>query len=173
MTNTDKSYAQIKEMSSEDKRVYILRLTSRLDNAEYKASALLRSEIEHFGLSDNLELASCMAKLQVMEQRLNKLNKEYEVEYHNTIIPLARGFIQEQEQMKRNHKQRQLQFSQHRAPVLLAEQIYANQQRELEQLKERQTEQKQAIIKQMSAKLNDCKHDIRVAFADAIGRIYR
>ena len=173
MTKTEKYYTQIKKMSSEDKRAYILRLVSRLDNVEYNASALLHTEIEHFGLGDNQELTSCLAKLQIMEQHLNQLNKKYEVEYHNTVIPMVRGFRQEQEKLNQEHKQNQLQFIQHRAPVLLAEQVYLNQEREMEHLKERQAKQKLAIIKQMSEKINNCKRNIQNVFTNAVEKIYQ
>ena len=170
MKNEQKSCAKI---GDKQKLSHLSRMLAKLDENVYDAYSLLKDEIERHGISNSIEMSQYLVKLQCLEERLNTLNHEYDIEYHNIIIPMVRGFRQEQEKLEQKYNQNKIRIMQHHVPALQINRIQADQISEMAQLKTRQTADKNAAIEQMSAKLNQCKQDIQQTFADALTRIYQ
>lgn len=159
--------------SDPQKQVQLSYMLIKLDENAYDAYSLLKDEIEHHGMSDSLELSQYLVNLQNLGKRLQVLNHEYDVEYHNVIIPMVRAFRQEQEKLNQKYTQSKNQIMSNNTPTLQISRIQADQNREMENLKEHQAATKRATIDKMSAKLNACKRDIMQIFTDALTRIYR
>ena len=170
MKNEQKSCAKIIDQQKQSR---LSRILAKLDDNAYDAYSLLKDEIEHHGILNSMELSQYLVTLQNLEKRFRLLSCEYDVEYHNVIIPMVRAFRQEQEKLEQKYNQNKIQIMRHTVPALQINRIQADQNREMAKLKERQAATKRAAIDKMSAELNACKHDIQQTLIRALMRIYQ
>ncbi len=161
---------KIKDMTHQEKRLYVQHLSYKFHDVNYTPSTLLLEEIKNNDIKDESILKS-FHELEDLEVQRYRLEDEFSATVSRDIAPLKRRFEYEQEQLRKKYQNRIQTFNRVNklAPMSTTEQ-YDQERRKL--LKE-QADYKAQIEKAAKKPLDECNQKIYALFMRTVKQMYR
>lgn len=164
---------KIKDMTAEEKAIYIQHMSYKFHDANTTPSTLLLEEIRKNHIKDK-SVWNDFKELESLEVQHYNLEQEYSATILREIAPLKRVFEYEQEELRKKYQYRVQQPGVFNplnkfAKVTTAEQYDQERRKLLQAQAERKTEIEKAAKKPM----DECHKKIYAVFMRAIRRIYR
>ena len=175
MNTSTKTYKKPNEMTDIEKSERIFRLQNKFYDDKSIPSVLLETEMERTSLSNDPSLLSGIQQLKALESRAAVLRNEYDIKLTNALIPLVRGFEQQQKKLHKEHEEECNKIMRTFGPIrtIQMEVILQKQESKLADLRHIQEQQKADLKKKLSAEMDKCHADTYATFMKFVHQIYK